>query len=150
MFDPFELLGLEKRYALDFKILEKRYFEEQKKTHPDCVKENERAEASKKSTRINQAFLLLKDPLQRAAFLLKAAGVAPLSHDPLFLGEVMIWNERLEVGEDIEPELLHEKDNLFNGLETAFEEKNYEMVRQALYRLTYVHKLLQETGEKKK
>ena len=32
---PLSLLGLEKRYSLDMNGLEKRYFEEQKKSHPD-------------------------------------------------------------------------------------------------------------------
>jgi molecular chaperone HscB len=149
MFDPFEVMGLEKGYPLDMYVLEKRYFDEQKKTHPDrfaLANEAEKDDALRKSTALNQAYLILKDPLQRAAFLLKARGVEPLSHDPLFLGEVMVWNERLEAGEDLSLELRHEEEQLFQRLEKAFGEKDDEGARVSLYRLTYVRKLLKDNS----
>jgi len=145
MFDPFATLGFERSYSLDVTALEKRYFEEQKKSHPDrfaLVSGIEKEDALRKSTTLNQAYLILKDPLQRAAFLLKVRGVEPLSHDPLFLGKVMMWNERLEAGEDLALELQHEEEKLFKDLETAFEEENDEKAQVSLYRLTYVQKLM--------
>jgi molecular chaperone HscB len=147
MFDPFEVLGLERGYSLDVESLEKRYFEEQKKTHPDrftLASGAEKEDALKKSTALNQAYLLLKDPLLRAEFLLKAKGVEPLSQDPLFLGEVMMWNEQLEAGEDLSSELRHEEEQLFKNLGTAFEEEDDESARISLYRLTYVRKMLKQ------
>ena len=36
-------------------------------------------------------------------------------------GEVMVWNERREAGEDLSSELRHEEEQLFKKLETAFE-----------------------------
>ncbi len=147
MFDPFEVMGLEKGYSLAVDELEKRYFEEQKKTHPDrftLASGAEKDKALKKSIALNQAYLLLKDPLQRATFLLKGRGVEPLSQDPLFLGEVMVWNERLEAGEDLSLELKQKEERLFKELEDAFEEENDERARVSLYRLTYVRKLLKD------
>ncbi|OJW46274.1 MAG: Fe-S protein assembly co-chaperone HscB [Alphaproteobacteria bacterium 41-28] len=147
MFDPFEVFGFEKHYSLDVDSLEKRYFEEQKKTHPDrfaLSSEAEKDDALRKSTALNQAYIILKDPLQRASFLLKVKGVEPLSHDPLFLGEVMEWNDRLEAGEDLSLELRQEEEKLLKNLETAFEEKDDESARVSLYRLTYVRKLLKD------
>lgn len=147
MFDPFEVLGMAKQYALDLKTLEKHYFEEQKKTHPDRfvgAPQDKMDEVLKRSSEVNQAYILLKDPLQRALFLMKGAGIEPLSHDPTFLSEVMIWNERLENGENLKLELHHEKEILFKDLEVAFEKNDYERARATHYRLTYVQKLLKD------
>ena len=147
MFNPFETLGFETQYPLDVGVLEKRYFEEQKKIHPDrfaFASKAEKEDALKKSTALNQAYLMLKDPLQRAACVLRGRGVELLSHDPLFLGEVMDWNERLEAGEDLTSELRHTEEQLLKNLEEAFEEKDDELARLTLYRLTYVRKLLKQ------
>ena len=145
MFDPFNVLGLEKQYSLDAHVLEKRYFEEQKKAHPDrfaLASGSEKEDASKKSTALNQAYLILKDPLQRAAFLLKAKGVEPLSYDATSLVQVMDWNERREAGEDLSSELRQEEEQLFKSLKNAFAENDDELACVTLYRLTYVRKLL--------
>jgi len=149
-FDPFEVLNLEKTYSLDLNKLEKHYFAEQKKSHPDqCAQadEQQKAEAVKKSTAVNQAYLILKDPLRRAEYLLKAAGIEMLSSDPSFLGKVMTWNERLETGEDLKPTLYDEETMLLKDLTTAFMVKDYEKARIAIYRLTYVQKLLKQRDE---
>lgn len=147
MFDPFDILGLEKSYSLDTSFLEKKYFEIQKKIHPDrvfIVMGDEKDEALKNSTLVNQAYLLLKDPLRRAEFLLRDAGVELLSHDPEFLGVVMEWNERLQVDEDIKPDLEIQQEALFKLLERAFVSKDYDDARRALYRLTYIQKMMKD------
>ncbi len=147
MFNPFAILNLEQSYSLNLETLENHYFAEQKKTHPDQFSqgnEQEKNDALKKSTAVNQAYLILKNPLLRAEYLLKSAGVETLSTDPSFLGQVMEWNERREQGEDLTADLLHEEDVLFNDLENAFAIQNYEKARVALYQLTYVQKLLKK------
>ena|SRR5436190_7747276 len=151
MFNPFALLNLEESYTLDLQILEKHYFEEQKKSHPDQFSkatEQEKIGALKKSTSVNQAYIVLKNPLSRAEYLLKAEGFEALSHDPSFLGTVMAWNERREQGEDLKlkAELLEKERILFHELEEGFKTKDYEQVRLALYQLTYVQKLLKQIG----
>jgi len=151
MFDPFEVLGLEKSYPVDLENLEKHYFEAQKKTHPDRfvgIDEGQKQEVLRRSGEVNQAYLLLKDPLQRAAYLLKVVGVEPLTQDPEILIKIMEWNERLEAGEDLKTELSAEEGSLFNGLEDAFEDDDYEKARIFLYRLTYVKKLLKDRATK--
>jgi hypothetical protein len=85
---------------------------------------------------------MLKNPVSRAEYLLKAAGFETLCHDPSFLESVMMWNERLEHGDDLKPELLDQEKILFHELESCFKDKDYEKVRVALYQLTYVQKLL--------
>lgn len=144
MSNPFSLLNLEPSYALDLKTLEKHYFEAQRKTHPDRFFGAEKAEALKLSTRVNQAYTTLKNPLLRAEYLLKEAGVEPLTTDPAFLGQVMLWNERTEADEDIGSELRDKERFLLEELGTAFEKKDYEKACTSIYQLKYVNKLLKD------
>jgi molecular chaperone HscB len=147
MFDPFEIFGLPKSFSLDLKALETRYFEEQKKVHPDrfaMMEGREKQEALEASTRLNQAYLLLKDPLKRAAYLVESAGFELLSHDGETLSRVMGWNEKIEAGETLINELEAEASSLLLNIENGFEDKDYEKVRLSLYRMTYVQKLLKE------
>lgn len=145
MSDPFALLGLPQQYPLDPKALEKAYFEAQKKTHPDHFARataEERTQASQLSTCVNQAYALLKDPLKRAEYLLKEADIEPFTHDPLFLGQVMEWQEQRGDGKDIEEELDQINKILFETLEQAFKEKDYETAGRSLYKLQYLQKMI--------
>ena len=150
MFDPFEILGLEKQFPLDLKVLEKSYFEAQKRTHPDRfigASSEIRNQVLQQSSEVNQAYLTLKSPLSRAAYLLKSAGIEPLSHDPYFLEKVMRWNEHMDKREDLKEELTREEEQLLKGLENGFEVHDYETVRGALYRLTYIQKIIKKCGD---
>jgi len=145
MFNPFEILHLKQTYSLDQDVLEAHYFEAQRKTHPDQFSrgnEQEKAEAMEKSTAVNQAYLILRDPLLRAEYLLKMAGIDLLSNDSAFLEHVMEWNERLARGEDLHPDLKVKEKELLTGLENAFFLHDHEMARRVLYQLTYLQKLL--------
>ncbi len=144
MSDPFALLGLTKQYPLDSKDLEQAYFEAQKKTHPDqfaWATREEKAEAARKSTCVNQAYSLLRDPLKRAEYLLKEAEVELFTPDPLFLEQVMEWKEQQEAGKDIKQELLQTKQTLFEALAVAFKEKDYETAGRSLYQLQYLQRI---------
>ncbi len=146
MFDPFEILGLEKQFPLDLKVLEKSYFEAQRRTHPDRfigASSEIRNQVLQQSSEVNQAYLTLKSPLSRAAYLLKSAGIEPLSHDPYFLEKVMGWNERMDKGENLKEELTREEEQLLKDLADGFEAHNYETARGALYRLTYITSIRQ-------
>ncbi len=147
MFDPYEVLGLSKAFAVDERELERRYFELQRKHHPDQfihASSEEKAQALKTSTELNQAYAVLKDPIQRAEILLKARNIEPLSHDEETLALVMEFNEKVEAGEDIKPELSQMQQELFTDIEKGFDEADFEAVRQALFRQTYVTKLLKD------
>lgn len=145
MFDPFEVLGMPKSFSISLKDLESRYFDEQRKAHPDRFSQGEKHAASKKSAVVNQAYLILKDPLERGIFLLKDARVEPATHHSEILMEMMTWRERLEAGENLNTELKEQERKILHALEDGFETKDYEMARLALYRLAYVQKLLKES-----
>ena len=74
---PFELFGLPERFALDMKALAERHQAALLKVHPDRFAGRPAAErrvAEQWSARINEAYALLKDPVQRAGWLCAAAG----------------------------------------------------------------------------
>jgi len=147
MFDPFEILGLEKQFPLDLIVLEKSYFAAQKRTHPDRfigASLEVREQALKQSREVNQAYMILKSPHSRAEYLLKDGAIEPLVHDPLFLGQVMGWNERMDAGENLKNELQREEALLLKSLRDGFEANDYEAARGVLYRLTYVQKILKK------
>lgn len=150
MLNPFEILNLEPSYSLDLDVLESQYFATQKKTHPDQFSqgnEKEKAIALNKSTAVNQAYLLLKDPLLRAEYLLKQAGIELYSNDPIFLEQIMAWNESLSQGENLRQELKMKEKQLLDTLEGAFAFKEYEKASHALYQLAYIKKLLRQWEE---
>lgn len=144
MFDPYETLGLEKAFSIDLNALEQAYFAAQRRCHPDrfaLAGEAEKKNAAHGATLVNKAYTLLKNPLDRATYLLKARGVSLLSHDPEFLPKVMEWNERTEAGEDITSELAQEEATLLQELSEALEHNEAERATKALYRLNYVQKV---------
>ncbi len=102
--DYFESLGLERRLALDEADLQKRFYELSRQWHPDRFarkSEAEREQALENSSRLNDAYRTLRDPILRAMHLLELEG--------------------FEIGEqrskDVPPELLEEVFELNMALE---------------------------------
>jgi molecular chaperone HscB len=98
----FELFDIPVSVTVDKGTLAKKYFEMQKKYHPDFfVQEDETAqqEALEKTSELNKALKILKDPDATIQYLLKLKGLLqeeekyPLPPD--FLMEVMELNENL-------------------------------------------------------
>ncbi len=78
MQNHFELFGLAPAYSLDVAALERAYIEIQQKVHPDrhaSGGDAERRAAMQWTTRANEAYRTLKDPLERAKYLLELNGV---------------------------------------------------------------------------
>jgi molecular chaperone HscB len=78
MQNHFELFGLPPSYGLDKEVLEKAYREIQAQVHPDRFAhagDAERRASLQWTTRVNEAYRALKDPVQRACHLLELHGV---------------------------------------------------------------------------
>jgi molecular chaperone HscB len=74
----FALFGLEPTYALDRTALEQAYQDLQTLIHPDryaSASDAERRASMQMTTRVNEAYRILKDPVQRAKHLLELRGV---------------------------------------------------------------------------
>jgi molecular chaperone HscB len=78
MMNHFELFGLEPAFALDGAALEQAYRDIQSKIHPDRFAhagDAERRASTQWTTRVNEAYRVLKDPVQRAKYVLEMNGV---------------------------------------------------------------------------
>jgi molecular chaperone HscB len=99
--DLYGFFGLPPRYAVDGAELEARYHELSRKLHPDRFTRataRERRLSMEKTTDLNRAVRTLRDPIQRAAYLLAREGRAleeTRRADPAFLMEVMETRERI-------------------------------------------------------
>jgi molecular chaperone HscB len=97
----FELLGLPVEYSIDAARLEHGYRDLQTRVHPDrfaAGSEAERRVAMQWATRANEAYRTLRDPLERARYLLSLKGFdtgeeSNTSMPPDFLMQQMEWRE---------------------------------------------------------
>ena len=74
----FELFGLPARYRVDPASLDAAYRKLQSEVHPDRFARGtdaERRMALQSSARVNEAYRALKDPVERAQYLLRMQGV---------------------------------------------------------------------------
>lgn len=99
----FELFGLVTGYRVDTRLLAERYRALQQAIHPDrfaAAGERERRLSMQASIRVNEAFQILKDPLERARYLLSlhtdgAEIETETTKDMAFLMEQMELREAL-------------------------------------------------------
>ncbi|HEX5093762.1 MAG TPA: Fe-S protein assembly co-chaperone HscB [Burkholderiales bacterium] len=78
MKNHFELFGLEPAFAVDAAALERGYREIQARIHPDrfaASGDAERRASMQWTTRVNEAYRILRSPVQRAKYLLELNGV---------------------------------------------------------------------------
>lgn len=102
-FDPFALLGLDKRFDLDLREAERAHRELSRALHPDKFAGGtpaERRAALDRAAQVNEAWRTLREPVKRAEALLRLAGVAVgETHEPkasgAFLMEIMELREAL-------------------------------------------------------
>lgn len=99
--DYHALLGMEERYELDPRELERQYLERSKRIHPDRfvnAPAHERVAALQESMLLNDAYKTLKEPLARAEYLLSRNGLEIADNerlDPGFLMEILELREEL-------------------------------------------------------
>jgi molecular chaperone HscB len=99
----FELFSLPQRYVLEREELDARYRDMQRSVHPDryaSASDQERRISMQQTTKINEAYEVLKDPLKRGRYLLELRGHAienqqTSHHDTAFLMQQMELRETL-------------------------------------------------------
>jgi molecular chaperone HscB len=102
----FELLGLPVSFTVDAAALDDAYRELQGRVHPDrfaSASEAERRVAMQWATRANEAYRTLRNPIDRARYLLGLKGYdtgeeSNTSMPPDFLMQQMEWRESVEEG----------------------------------------------------
>src|SRR5262245_8425272 len=158
--DHFRRLGLEPDFDVDVDIVEKRYLGFQRAIHPDRFANKpakERAFAERQAVALNEAYETLKDPLRRAAYLLRLNGIdAAVSkdetvRDPELLMEAMEAREALMEANSIDKvEKLQAKAGadaiaILSDLSKAFASDDLKAANHLTTRLKYLRKYLEET-----
>lgn len=102
--DPFATLGLEPRFDVDLKAVERTHRELARATHPDRHSDSppsSRVEALGRSVEINEAFRIVRDPVRRAEALFSRAGIlVGETNEPRATAELLM--EILERREELE------------------------------------------------
>jgi len=164
--DHFTLFGLPRCYALDKSELERIYHEVQARVHPDRhahLGDNERRLAMQWSTRVNEAYQTLRQPLARAQYLLHLAGIDLAKERAMpaqFLMQQMEWREAVAemsaAGAADELEHLHRRlkremseqyQRLQSLLDAATDDAAYRSAADTVRQLMFQEKLLADIDD---
>ena len=157
----FNLFQLEPSFNIDTEALEQSYRALAARFHPDkfaSASAFEQKQAVMMSSTINDAYRTLKSPIDRAAYLLKSQNIdadAPehTSFSPEFLMQQMEWRETLmdaqmEQNHDairaLDQEIQAVQSNLYQDLQQAFEQQDYESAAQWVRHGRFLNKLRNE------
>lgn len=157
----FNLFQLEPSFNIDTEALEQTYRALAARFHPDkfaSASAFEQKQAVMMSSTINDAYRTLKSPIDRAAYLLKSQNIdadAPehTSFSPEFLMQQMEWREilmdaQMEQNHDaiqaLDQEIQEVQNNLYQDLQQAFEQQDYESAAQWVRHGRFLNKLRKE------
>ena len=152
----FDLFGLAPAYALEVEALERSYREIQSRVHPDRFAhagDAERRASLQWTTRVNEAFQVLKNPVTRAKHLLELHGVdvafetnTAMPKD--FLMQQMELRESLESAKDsaaldaLRKNLVQDKRDLEQEIaQTIDSRKDYPAAAQLVRKLQFLDRL---------
>jgi molecular chaperone HscB len=162
--DHFARLGLPVNFALNTAELDRRYFALQRQLHPDrfaTKTARERAISQSQAVTLNEAYEALKDPLERATYLLKLKGVdanpdgCHTVKDPTLLMEQMERREALmeastpSAAEALAREAASHVSESEAAIAAAFAAGDLEGAGRETTRLKYLVKLVEEARTRK-
>ncbi|WP_308025011.1 Fe-S protein assembly co-chaperone HscB [Neisseria oralis] len=157
----FTLFQLEPQFDIDTDSLEQNYRTLAARFHPDrfaSASAFEQKQAVMMSSTVNEAYRTLKNPTDRAAYLLRQQGIdadAPehTSFAPEFLMQQMEWRETLAEargGQDqtalpaLDKEISDAQQELWRDLREAFRRQQYEDAAQLVRQGRFLDKLKKE------
>ena len=157
----FTLFQLEPQFDIDTDSLEQNYRTLAARFHPDrfaSASAFEQKQAVMMSSTVNEAYRTLKNPTDRAAYLLRQQGIdadAPehTSFAPEFLMQQMEWRETLAEargGQDqtalpaLDKEISGAQQELWRNLREAFRRQQYEDAAQLVRQGRFLDKLKKE------
>lgn len=161
----FELLGLPVSFAVDPAALERAYRDLQGRVHPDrfaSASEAERRVAMQWATRANEAYRTLRNPVDRARYLLALKGFdtgeeSNTAMPPDFLLQQMEWREAVEAGragrdaaalERLRGEIHRERSEMHALLSRALGgERNYDAGCSLVRKLRFLDKIEAEIDD---
>ena len=157
----FTLFGLTPAFDIDAENLEQTYRTLAARFHPDkfaAASAFEQKQAVMMSSTVNEAYRTLKNPIDRAAYLLKSHGIdadAPehTSFAPEFLMQQMEWRETLAEARDrqdqavlrtLDEEIADARQEWLQNLREAFRLRQYEDAAQLVRQGRFLDKLKKE------
>ncbi|MEO6731715.1 MAG: Fe-S protein assembly co-chaperone HscB [Ferruginibacter sp.] len=160
----FELFDIPVALKIDKAGLAKKYFELQKKFHPDFFTqagEDEQKEALEKSSQVNKALKVLQQPDQTIQYVLQLKGLLSENEKyelpPDFLMEMMELNEKLtEQDEDaFKIEVAALEDAQYEAVKSTIENYNDESVttegllklKEYYFKKKYMHRILERMAD---
>ncbi len=162
--DFFSLLSLPARFQIDSTLLEQNYRSLQAQVHPDKfshLSEAERRLSMQWATRVNEGYQTLRNPLNRARYLLTLHGVDTQEDSntamPIdFLMQQMEWREALDEGkqakdiavlEEMEQRMQKEAKHLQQQLAVDLDDTHdYAAASGIVRKLKFLEKLAEEIG----
>ncbi|MDP3817735.1 MAG: Fe-S protein assembly co-chaperone HscB [Methylotenera sp.] len=155
----FELFDLKPIFNIELEILESNYRKIQSEAHPDrfvTAPAAEKLKSMQLATLANEAYLTLKNPANRAKYLLELQGITAISETNTampaeFLMQQMEWRETLEDAitaknieslENLLSEIQIEAKSLQSSLVKLLdEEKDYATATDATRKLIFIEKV---------
>jgi molecular chaperone HscB len=152
----FELFSLEPKFRLNTEALNASFLKLQMLTHPDrfaAGTDSEKRLSLQLTTRVNEAYQRLKEPLSRGRYMCELLGVSinaetNTAMPPAFLIEQMQWREALDEPKadvrTLKAEVLAKKANLLASMEDQLDSQHDANAAAATVRqLMFVEKFLQ-------
>jgi len=166
MADAFAIFDLSPSFNVDLKALEKSFLTKARAAHPDfhAASSDSQTAAVEESSKLNEAYATLKNPIRRAEHLLDSLG-GPTSAEvrdmpPAFLMEVMELREEIEEvresggletdrGRALEAKLKSEVDDVYLGIGSAFaagkkDQDSLTAIRRLINEARYLEGLLRD------
>jgi len=159
MQNHFDLFGLPPKFSIEGEALERSYREIQSKVHPDRFAhagDAERRASLQWTTRVNEAYRTLKDPVQRARHILELHGIdvafeTNTAMPPEFLMQQMELRETLEEAKDassldtLRADLKKQRNLLEKAIAEAIDvKKDYGGASGLVRKLQFLHRLDEE------
>jgi molecular chaperone HscB len=140
MSDHFSLFGLPRSFALDEKALQQKYLKLQREFHPDRAAPEQKLAMLQKSADINEAYRILKNPIERAEYLLGETKEKP---SQTLLMEAMEQREELaEANTSAALDTLKKANQ--NATELCLQSLTKNIDTQTVLRLKYLTKFAEE------
>eukprot|EP00210_Caulerpa_lentillifera_P005282 g5046.t1 len=159
--DFFTIFNMSPTFEVQISELENTYRKHQMLLHPDKFASKDHKEqdlASKHAMRINKAYQKLKNPLDRAKYLLKLRGFVfdrdQTISDPEFLSEMMELQETVvEMKEKEELQALLDqvdirRQGLLNSVSNAFTLNDLSMASELVTELSYLERVREQIRDK--
>lgn len=161
MSQHFTLFQLEPAFDIDTVALEQTYRSLAARFHPDrhaAASVFEQKQAMMMASAVNEAYRILKNPIDRAAYLLEQHNIhadSPehTSFPPEFLMQQMEWRETLEEARAqnnqaallaLEADIQAEQNTLLSALQTAFKQTDHHNAANLVRQGRFLNKLRQE------